>query len=195
MGDMLRSAGELIGVGAGAFVIYVASKIKKILDNNRKTKVARAINKNSQIFENLVSLRATLDCDRVKLFQFYNGDYYTTGRSTLKMHMTYCTVKHGVSYPQGFLYGEGVPVTRVSQILKPLIDEKDHFSIYTSDMGASEWQAACTLNGTLRSLFIRVGQPGSIQAVIVCSYTRLDDISDDAVAFARETAAAISALI
>lgn len=175
--------------------MFSFSSLKEYYKSHKKGRVSRAINKNAQIFENLVSLRASLDCDRVKLFQFYNGDYYTTGQSTLKLHMTYCTVKPGVSYPQGFLYGpEGTPVTRVASCLKPLM-EKDHFVAHTSDMPQSEWQSANTLNGTMISLFVRVGSPTAIQGLIVCSYTRIDDVRTDSIITAHETASVISALI
>lgn len=195
MNDLLKNAGEFLGLMIGGFAVVMFNLAKEHFKNQKLGRVSRAINKNAQIFENLVSLRATLDCDRVKLFQFYNGDYYTTGQSTLKMHMTYCTVKPGVSYPQGFLYGpEGVPVTRISQCVKPLMD-KEQFAVHTSDMPQSEWQSANVLNGTLLTLFVRVGAPSAIQGIIVCSYTRMDDIRTDAMISAHETASVISALI
>jgi hypothetical protein len=190
-----EGAGEFIGVVIGGFSFYVFNRLVEIAKENKKGRVSKAINKNAQIFESLVSLRTQLDCDRVKLFQFYNGDFYTTGQSTLKMHMTYCSVRPGVSYPQGFLYGpEGCPVTRISQSLKPLIDHQ-HLIVHTDDMHQSEWQSANTLNGTLTSLFVRIGSRSAIQGIIVCSYTKIDEIRTDSIMAANETAQIIAALI
>ena len=190
--DSFVNSAEFVGIAIGGFFFYF---LKKGFENLKESKrVSKAINTNTQIFENLVTLRATLDCDRVKMFQFFNGDYYTTGQSTLKMHMTYCSVKAGVSFPEGFIYSEAVPVSRVSHILKPLIEE-DSFSIYSSDMDNCEWQASDNLNGTVFSLFVRIGPPGSIHGVIVCSYTRMDEIKEYQIAFAKEIASVISALM
>lgn len=197
--ELLKQGGEFVGIILGAAVFFGISHIKDQLKEKISKKklfgVNHVLNRNHQLFEVLVLLRAAIDCDRVELFQFFNGNYYTTGESTLKLHMSYVTVAPGVSFPHGALYQtEGIPVTRATDVLRPLL-EKSHYFRYTSDMENSDWRSANLLNGTLQSLIMRVGDSSAMAAVLICSYTNIQEIESPTIEIAEEMLPHISALL
>ncbi len=199
LSELLKQGGEFVGIIFGAAVFFGVSHLKDQLKEKIAKKkffgVSHVLNRNHNLFEVLVLLRAAIDCDRVELFQFFNGNYYTTGESTLKIHMSYVTVAPGVSFPHGALYQtEGIPVTRATDVLRPLL-EKNWYFRYTSDMENSDWHSANLLNGTLQSLIMRVGNSSAMAAVLVCSYTNIQEIEQPTIEIAEEMLPHIGALL
>jgi hypothetical protein len=82
----------------------LAEKVNKVYEMLKSIGgIENLVQLNKNIQEKLTEVRVLLDADRVKLFQFHNGDHYIGGDSALKCSITHLSLKAGVSYPQNAL--------------------------------------------------------------------------------------------
>lgn len=177
MQDIKSNLLELGGYVAAAASVYAIAWLKEFITNKaKKIDLDKKIGQNTKVNEKLVELRVLLEADRVYLFQFHNGDYYTTGESVVRCTLSYITVRTGVSFPDGVEhFYKGIPTSRITSVLKPLLDspfivEQVHNSI------ESDWKAAHQLNAEKSVIYVRVGQE-KMHALIMVAYNSDNDFS------------------
>lgn len=154
------------------FMIY--ERVKGRLFNSKYNHLTLFLKKNEQIQEKLTEVRVVLNADRVKLFQFHNGDHYIAGDSALKCSVTHISLKSGVSYPQHATqcYSD-VTLSNISHYVTPLIKDGCLFK-KTEDLLDDDWKKVKTLNGTKTILLKRVGSFPELSGFVVITWQ--DDI-------------------
>lgn len=122
--DVGQAFGYFIAASLGVLSINFKDWWKK----RNKKGIADTVNYNLAIRDILVELRVKFNSDRVKLFQFKNGEYYITGESEQKFCLTHVILAPGVSYPEAF-YGNNqqIPISYVTRLLKETIEHKKCF--------------------------------------------------------------------
>lgn len=119
--ELISLAGQFFGYAMVAVFGVALVKFKRIVEDRTKYP-ARAIEVSHRIREVMTEVRACLDCDRVKIFQFKNGDYYTGGASEQKLVITHIVSRIGVGCTEGILRFQTVPVSLAGQWLKKAVD-------------------------------------------------------------------------
>jgi hypothetical protein len=97
--SLATEAGGVLGAILMAAGIYILSAAKKKIEAKAFFSVENVINRNLRLQALLYECRGVFDCDRVKLFQFHNGDYFLSGESVQKLSITHFALKRGVSSP------------------------------------------------------------------------------------------------
>lgn len=122
---MTKLVGEFVGyvlVGVFGFLLV---KFKKAAEERTKYPV-RAIETSHRVRELMTEVRACFQADRVKIFQFKNGDYYMGGASEQKLVITHIVSRVGVGCTEGILRFQNVPVSLVGSFLKKSVESKIH---------------------------------------------------------------------
>lgn len=87
-----------IGTVIGAFIMYAAAQtVKFIRSYKRRNTVEYQIKRALKVHELLTEARLTWNADRVYVFQFSNGTYYSNNVSQLNMTCTHQSVAPGVA--------------------------------------------------------------------------------------------------
>lgn len=116
---------EIGGYVLAAISLFIAAQLKKWFTSHKFFDPSKMITKNIQVRDFLIELRALIDSDRVKLFQFHNGEYYVSGESVMKLSMTHVSVKTGVSYPEmANVNYSSIPTSYLTRILQSLYKEE-----------------------------------------------------------------------
>jgi hypothetical protein len=167
--DLYALGKELAPVILGV-ATYYGSKLIEYLRSPRKPDITGTIGKDSLILSKLIEIRLLADSGRVKLHQFYNGDYYVSGQSTLKCTITHMSLKMGVSQPMGSAATTtGVLVSRINEVMLPMLDKKN-FHMVTEQLPDSDWKNMKLVNETLSSHYFRVGSGSNIRGFIEISW-------------------------
>lgn len=99
--------------------------------------------KNREIYNELVELRAVTDADRVFVFRFHNGMEFLPSHPAWKLSRTHEVVKHGVTYESGKL--QGVLVSLISNIVfASLTGTSSASGIKIADCAKCLFKARCT---------------------------------------------------
>jgi len=186
--DLMQRAGEVIGLIMGGIGLGFLAKLKSMYEEGKKCRVGKIINNNAQVLEKLIEIRTKLNADRVKMFQFYNGEYFSSGESAVKCSLTHLTMRQGVAIPNGIssVYKE-MFISRIIEILSPLLKKPWYFNLVDSSMPESEWKLAMQANGSKSVLYLRVSLQEKIYAVIKATFQdeiekptqlQIDEISD-----------------
>jgi len=121
----LDSVMEVGGYVLAAIGLFFSAQIKKWFVSKSFFDPSKMISKNVQVRDFLIELRALIDADRVKLFQFHNGEYYVSGESVMKLSMTHVAVKTGISYPElANIHYSSIPTSYLTRILQSLYKEE-----------------------------------------------------------------------
>lgn len=116
---------EIIGYVIGAIGLFIAAQLRKWFLAKKFFDPSKMIIKNVQVRDFLIELRALIDADRVKLFQFHNGEYYVSGESVMKISMTHVAVKTGISYPEmANNHYSSIPTSYMTRVLQSLYKEE-----------------------------------------------------------------------
>lgn len=101
------------------------------------------VEKNREIYNELVELRAVTDADRVFVFRFHNGMEFLPSHPAWKLSRTHEVVKHGVTYESGKL--QGVLVSLISNIVfASLTGTSSASGIKIADCAKCLFKARCT---------------------------------------------------
>jgi hypothetical protein len=150
------------------FMIY--EKVKDRIKVKEYNNLTLFLKKNEQIQEKLTEVRVVLGADRVKLFQFHNGDHYINGDSALKCSITHLSLKAGVSYPQNALSCySNIIISSLAQYIPPVIKDNDFFS-KVDDLQDDDWKKIKALNGTKTVLIKRVGSEPHIGGFVMITW-------------------------
>ena len=88
----------LIGGGATLATTVLSYYFKVKHDNSCKHRLLKDhVDQNANVYTALDFTMAQLNCDRVHVFEFHNGDTYYSGGSQQKFSSTYEVVKEGIS--------------------------------------------------------------------------------------------------
>lgn len=116
---------EIGGYILAAIGLFFSAQIKKWFISKQFFDPSKMITKNVQVRDYLIELRALIEADRVKLFQFHNGEYYVSGESVMKLSMTHVSVRTGISYPElANTHYSSIPTSYLTRILQSLYKEE-----------------------------------------------------------------------
>ena len=150
------------------FMVY--DKVKERIKTKEYNSLTLLLEKNEQIQEKLTEVRVILNADRVKLFQFHNGDHYIGGDSALKCSITHLSLKAGVSYPQNALTCySNVIITGLGDYTPSTIKNKSFFS-RVDDLTDGDWKSVKVSNGTRTILMMKVGSDPHISGFVIISW-------------------------
>jgi hypothetical protein len=120
---LLQALIDNLGESAAVCVLAALGFSWKSIQNWWKDRAIRAfergINQNVRLRELLSELRVPYSADRVRLYQFHNGEYYHSGESIMKCSLTHYVTRIGVANPPA---GLGIPTTQMVMSLKLLQD-------------------------------------------------------------------------
>lgn len=99
-----HETGFIVASLFGGVLLYFYKRIKKIVFmlitgfKSRFNKTIPAmIQRDMEIYNQLFDIKAKTEADRVFIFQFHNGSYYTNSASQMKMSCTHEVVSEGIS--------------------------------------------------------------------------------------------------
>lgn len=172
--ELFLSLGQIVAGIAMGMAAFAFSKTKDFVSNKVKRMSAATLNRNVRIKDLLQEVRAVFDADRVKLYQFHNGDYYVTGESMQKLSLSHYAVKRGVEGPEA--KHQGIPVSYVSAILSEMVANDGVIVKAVADMDADCFMKSLLLKGGLQTVIMGgvVGQRGHLIGVVVVSW--LDEV-------------------
>lgn len=173
--EFLSSLGQILAgmaMGLGAFAL---TKIKDYMNKKMRFMSTTALNRNVRIKDLLQEIRVHFDADRVKLYQFHNGDYYVTGESVQKMSLSHYVVKRGVEGPEA--KHQGIPVSYVSAILAEMVAADGVLVKPVADMDPDCFLQSLMIQGGVQTTVMGGvnGQHGHLIGVIIVGW--LDDVS------------------
>lgn len=177
-----------------AFMVY--EKLRDKIKTKEYNNLTLFLKKNEQIQEKLTEVRVILGADRVKMFQFHNGDHFIAGDSALKCSITHISLKSGVSYPQQALSCySNVNLGNITQYINPVIKDGELLK-KVDDLGDDDWKKVKILNGTRLILLKRVGSEPFIAGFVIVSWH--DDnqkVSAEQIALAEKVLDSISIIL
>jgi hypothetical protein len=110
-------SGMLLGLGLFAWQKFIDWK-------KSRTSLAGSVARDRRINDTLIEIRTFYDADRVKLFQFHNGDHYVSGVSIMKLSLTHYALGRGVSVPYG---AENdlldIPLSHIDKIIEQITEK------------------------------------------------------------------------
>jgi hypothetical protein len=145
--EIAKIAGEFVGYVLVGVFGWLLVKFKKVAEERTKYPV-RAIETSHRVRELMTEVRACFHADRVKIFQFKNGDYYTGGASEQKIVITHIVSRVGVGCTEGILRFQNVPVSLVGSFLKRAVDQKIHVTQVEEIDDDSVLKGFFLMNGT-----------------------------------------------
>src|SRR5271166_2308286 len=124
--ENMAEIGGYILVGVTALL---AARAKDWLGKTT-TDIRTAVTLDKRLYQIMAELRVILQADRVKLFQFMNGDYYLGGISKQKVTLTHIVTRTGVSYPLGLVNAKDEIVTsQLTDLLSTVIE--NHSTLFS----------------------------------------------------------------
>jgi len=116
---LLEIAGQLLAytfAGFGGIILLRLKEWYEVKKSNRL--ITSQINHNALIREALAEAREHFDSDRVKLFQFKNGNYYHSGESEQKLTLTHIVYRYGTGVPTSTLSSyTDIPISLLTKTL------------------------------------------------------------------------------
>lgn len=143
--------------------------------------VKREAEKNKEIYNELVELRALTDADRAYVFRFHNGMEFLPSHPAWKVSCTHEVVKHGVTYESAKL--QGILVSLIPKIISAVISGATNTAGFsTPDCGDCPFKTKCVKENK-RVLIIQVDEIESsfckfhleaqnIKTVILCGIAK-----------------------
>lgn len=117
---VIKSIIALISAGGA----YLTMKIKSRINNMKSTDVddmSNDIEKDIEVYNRLESTLNNVNCDRISLFQFHNGEsFLETGNSFRKTSNTYEVTAAGISSEQKNL--QALPITIYSPQIRYMVE-------------------------------------------------------------------------
>jgi len=150
---------------AGVFAYGASKLLDQWKNRKRRCNVSADISKNTTILSKLIEARLLADCDRVKLYQFYNGDFYVSGQSIVKCAVTHMSVKPGVAPQVGGDNSYQIPIGWLHDIVKPLLSAK-FYHLITEELQDSDWKATKLLNEDRALHIVRLGSPSNMRGFL-----------------------------
>lgn len=99
-----HETGYIVASVFGGVCLFFFKKIKRLgmmlLDRFKsrfKNTIPAMIERDMEIYNQLFEIKSKTDADRVFVFQFHNGAYYTNSASQMKMSCTHEVVSEGIS--------------------------------------------------------------------------------------------------
>lgn len=167
--ELISIAGQFFGYALVAAFGVLLVRFKQIVESKAKYPV-RAIEVSHRIREIMTEVRACLDCDRVKIFQFKNGDYYLGGASEQKIVITHIVSRIGVGCTDGILRFQSVPVGLAGQWLKRAVDH-DMEVTQVDDIDAdSVMKGFFMMNGTSTVMTCKLVKNRQLIGVLVLTW-------------------------
>ena len=115
----------IIAATIGAAATVGAVILKTYLESHiEKGKLRRHTVQNEDVYRALEYTRGKLDCDRVVVYEFHNGDVYYSGSSQQKFSNTYEVLSDGIS--SELKNQQNLRVSSFNRFIKPLIDEDEY---------------------------------------------------------------------
>lgn len=128
--DTFSNLGEIAVLVLAGIAAAFTKKIKEFLKSKSAKRLENSIQHNTLIREMLSELRALYDCDRVKLFQFHNGDYFLSGESSMKATMTHYVLNIGVDVPNKVTSShQNIPTSHLLYTLRAMKDGPFYLSV------------------------------------------------------------------
>lgn len=131
MEKLITEFGVLLGGVLVGLVIAFINFIKKIYDKKiryKKSSIKYQFKEFSEINEKLAELRILTSAKRISIYQFHNGEYYTSNNSVLKASMTYencsATSKSWINESQG------LQASTFFTPLKKVIEEREKYIVF-----------------------------------------------------------------
>ncbi|NBO99764.1 MAG: hypothetical protein EBU90_06510 [Proteobacteria bacterium] len=150
------------------FMVY--EKLINKIKNKDYNNLTLFLKKNEQIQEKLTEIRVILGADRVKLFQFHNGDHYVYGDSALKCSITHISLKSGVAYPQQALSCySNVTLSNINEYIDPMLKTGEFFK-KVEELNDDDWKKVKILNGTKTILIKKIGTDPFIGGFVIISW-------------------------
>jgi hypothetical protein len=121
-GELLQTIGSFVGYAVVGGVVYSLKLAQDWLEKKRKIQnIDATVNNNLKVYELLSEIRQIFGADRVKLFQFKNGDYFAGGGSEQKLTMSHIVCRTGVSIPAAAMTDyQLIPVGMMTKFLDAL---------------------------------------------------------------------------
>lgn len=111
------SIGAVATVGAVILKTYLQAFLEK-------GKLQKHTVQNEDVYRALEYSRNKIECDRVVVYEFHNGDVYYSGSSQQKFSNTYEVLSEGVS--SELKNQQNLRVSSFNRFIKPLVDEDEY---------------------------------------------------------------------
>jgi hypothetical protein len=166
--ELAKIVGEFLGyIGVGVLSVL----LMKFKDRQEKSKYpAKAIEASYRVREIMTEVRACFDADRVKIFQFKNGEFYTGGASEQKLVITHIVSRIGVGCTEGILRFQQVAVSLAGTFLKRAADNKIDI-IHVDDIDEdSVLKGFFLMNGTSTIMTCRIQKNRQLIGLLVLTW-------------------------
>jgi len=137
-------SGVLVGLAALMF-----SRAKQWI---KKKSIGSSVMDSLNIKLILAEIRAYYDADRAKLYQFHNGEFYTSGGSIQKLSLTHFVMARGVSVDTE--NQQNIPIGYIAPTTD-LVLKNAHLFIPASDMSENSYFKGILRHGGARCALIR----------------------------------------
>ena len=115
----------IIAATIGAAATITAVVLKAYLGSFlEKGKLQKHTIQNEDVYRALEYSRNKIECDRVVVYEFHNGDVYYSGSSQQKFSNTYEVLSEGVS--SELKNQQNLRVSSFNRFIKPLVDEDEY---------------------------------------------------------------------
>jgi len=111
------SIGAVATIGAVILKTYLQAFLEK-------GKLQKHTVQNEDVYRALEYSRTEIECDRVVVYEFHNGDVYYSGSSQQKFSNTYEVLSEGVS--SELKNQQNLRVSSFNRFIKPLVDEDEY---------------------------------------------------------------------
>jgi len=110
-----------IGAAATIAAVILKAYLGSFLE---KGKLQKHTIQNEDVYRALEYSRNKIECDRVVVYEFHNGDVYYSGSSQQKFSNTYEVLSEGVS--SELKNQQNLRVSSFNRFIKPLVDEDEY---------------------------------------------------------------------
>jgi hypothetical protein len=115
----------IIAASIGAITTLIATILRARIDCKiDKAKLVQHTVQNEDVYRALEYTQEKLNCDRVVVYEFHNGDVYYSGSSQQKFSNTYEVVGHGIS--SELKNQQNLRVSSFNRFIKPLVDSEEY---------------------------------------------------------------------
>jgi hypothetical protein len=115
--DLFRTIVEILAAVIIAVLAFLLRKGKKFVANHMVTLTQKHLNRNLRIKEILQEARAIFDVERIRLYQFHNGDHFVSGESSQKASLTHYVLARGFQpVSQAAIHHHNIPVSFIIEL-------------------------------------------------------------------------------
>lgn len=134
MDNLAKEIGVFLGALAAGLLITLFKAIKEKFLQRKKKNLSLIKNnyKNyEKIHDKLIELRQSINADRITVYQFHNGEYYSTNNSILKVSVTHENCSESVkSYLNEM---QNIQPSLFIEFFKEIFDQKKNIAIINSN--------------------------------------------------------------